>query len=44
METLDVVASRIHLKLKCHNLYDDPVAINIDLSRAKMIYHTLQQD
>lgn len=35
---LDGVVSPIHLKLKFHNLHDEPVTINVDLVRAKRTY------
>lgn len=42
--TLDVVALLVHLKLKFHNLHDEPLTINADLGWAKSIYQELQQD
>lgn len=43
-EILDAIASPIHLKLKYHNMYDDPVTLNADLFGAKRIYQDLSQD
>lgn len=41
MTTLDVVASLVHLKLKYHNVLDEPVTINVDLFGVKRIHKTL---
>lgn len=35
-ETLDVLASLVHLKLKYHNFHDDLVKINVSLSKADL--------
>lgn len=40
--TLDVMASPDQLKMKYHNIHDEPVTINTDLIWAKRIYQALQ--
>lgn len=44
VETLDAVASSVHLKLKCHNVKDEPMTISTNISRAKRFYKALQHD
>lgn len=44
METLDIIASLVHFKMKYHNIYDEPIAINVELTEAKGIYQALQHD
>lgn len=41
---LDVVESRVHLKLKFQYLHGEPLIINVHLIIAKRIYKALQQD
>lgn len=38
------MASLVHLKLKYHNMHEEPTIISDDLSRVKRIYNALQQD
>lgn len=42
--TLNVVASLVHLKMKYHNVHDEPVTICDDLSRAQKIHNTFHRD
>lgn len=44
MVTLDVIASPGHLKLKYHNVHDEPITISADLYGLKIIYHALWKD
>lgn len=41
---MDIVVSLVHLKLKVHNIHDEPITLNIDISRSKRIYQALQKD
>lgn len=42
--TLDVVTSLLHLKLKFHNLHNEPITVDEDLIGAKRIYNAFQQN
>lgn len=44
MATLDIIASLVHFKMKYHNVHDEPITINVELTEAKGIYQALQQD
>lgn len=41
-KTLDGVASLVHLKVKFHNLHDEPIIVNVDLVGAKKTLLNLQ--
>lgn len=42
--TFGIVASLVHLKLKYHNVYNEPITKNTDLFGKKRIYKALQHD
>lgn len=41
---IDAMASPVNLKLKYHNMHDEPTIINVGFSKAQQIYKALQQD
>lgn len=41
---LHTLASQVHVKLKYHNVNNEPVIINVDLIGDKRIYQTQQQN
>lgn len=42
--TLDAISSSIHLMLKYHNVYDEPVMVCLDISGVRRIHKALQSD
>lgn len=43
-KTLYAMVSPVHLKMNYHNIHDEPITINADLTGVKRIYQALQQE
>lgn len=41
---LETATSTIHLKIKYHNTYDEPIMVHVDLARASIIHEMLVTD